>query len=236
MYPRYAIYAAPWPGSALARLGATWLGRDVESGLSPTPPPLSGLDPGRWMALTESPRLYGFHATLKAPFALAPGAEARDLDQAVAALAEAEAPAPPVPLSLSCHRGFFALRPTEPRDAAPLNRIEAACVTTLDRFRASPTERELARRRAPGLTQRQEAILIRWGYPFALEEFAFHMTLTGQVPAPERPAVEAALTPLLADLDPCAITVDHLSVFRQDEPDLPFQCVARHPLRGGVNG
>ena len=38
---------------------------------------------------------------------------------------------------------------------------------------------ELARRRAGGLTPRQDELLQRWGYPFVLEEFRFHMSLTG---------------------------------------------------------
>jgi hypothetical protein len=56
---RYALYFAPAPGSAWARFGADWFARP---------------DPRR-----ESPRRYGFHATLKAPFRLRSGAQARDL-------------------------------------------------------------------------------------------------------------------------------------------------------------
>ena len=30
-----------------------------------------------------------------------------------------------------------------------------------------------------GLTDRQEALLTQWGYPYVMEEFRFHITLTG---------------------------------------------------------
>src|SRR5271163_1509402 len=84
---RYAIYFAPDPGSALARVGAEWLGYDVAAGASVPQPQISGISSVRLYEITEEPRRYGFHATLKPPFALAEGTAAGELDEAVAALA-----------------------------------------------------------------------------------------------------------------------------------------------------
>ena len=69
-YPRYAIYYAAAPDSALNRFGAQMLGYDAYGG-NDLPFP-DGVTPD-WRELTEDPRKYGFHATLKAPMALADG-------------------------------------------------------------------------------------------------------------------------------------------------------------------
>src|SRR6218665_212844 len=55
--------------------------------------------------LTAAPRRYGWHATLKAPFALAPGVDWITLHQAVRAAAHTPPPPPrsPAPLRLACH-------------------------------------------------------------------------------------------------------------------------------------
>ncbi len=42
--------------------------------------------------------------------------------------------------------------------------------------------KELQRRRAANLTPRQEFLLMHWGYPYVLDEFRFHMTLTRRLP------------------------------------------------------
>lgn len=52
----------------------------------------------------------------------------------------------------------------------------------LDAFRAPAAEAELERRRKAGLSPRQDALLAQWGYPYVMEEFRFHMTLTGRLP------------------------------------------------------
>ena len=73
MGPRYAIYYAPRPEEALWRFGSAIIGYDAETGFDlPSP----AITPSRdeWRRFSEEPRRYGFHATLKAPFHLAPGA------------------------------------------------------------------------------------------------------------------------------------------------------------------
>ena len=75
-FPRYAIYYAAPRGSALDRFGADLLGYDAWSGDDLQFP--NGL-PLDWRELTSDPRKYGFHATLKAPFALAPGKSETEL-------------------------------------------------------------------------------------------------------------------------------------------------------------
>ena len=67
---RYAIYYAAAPGSELDRFGANLLGYDAWSGEDlPFPDGVAERMPD-WRDLTQDPRKYGFHATLKAPLAL----------------------------------------------------------------------------------------------------------------------------------------------------------------------
>src|SRR5680860_502518 len=79
---RYAIYYTPAPGP-LAQFGAAWLGHDIASG---TPMAHSqGIEglPAPIAELSKAPRRYGFHATIKPPFRLSPGASQEALIRAV---------------------------------------------------------------------------------------------------------------------------------------------------------
>ncbi|MGA7807220.1 MAG: phosphonate metabolism protein, partial [Bradyrhizobium sp.] len=71
--PRYAIYYAAAPGSALDRFGAQHLGYDAWTGEGLPFPDAVTREAPDWRDLSEGPRKYGFHATLKAPMPLAPG-------------------------------------------------------------------------------------------------------------------------------------------------------------------
>ncbi|TVQ39233.1 MAG: hypothetical protein EA356_01915, partial [Geminicoccaceae bacterium] len=73
MAHRQAIYFAPAPTTDLHRFASAWLGRDAYTGEVLSQPLVEGIRAERLHALTASPRRYGFHATLKAPFRLADG-------------------------------------------------------------------------------------------------------------------------------------------------------------------
>jgi putative phosphonate metabolism protein len=217
---RQAIYFAPPAGSALARFGAGWLGWDAEAGAAVAGPVV----PGR-AALVAGPRRYGFHATLKPPFRLAEGVDAAGLDAAVAAVAAGFGRFE-VRLRLGWLGGFLALVPAgEAEDVAAL---AAACVTRLDRFRAPPGAAELARRGA-GLDAVEAANLARWGYPWVLERFRFHMTLTGPVPQAGRAAAEAALAPLVAPLLAAPVPVVDVCRFGEGADGM-FRVIRRYRL------
>ncbi len=62
---------------------------------------------------------------------------------------------------------------------AILNRPALACVQKLAPWAARLSADELQRRRNRGLTPRQDALLVRWGYPYVGDEFRFHCSLTG---------------------------------------------------------
>src|SRR5215468_4077744 len=180
---RYALYWAPDAGSALATLGAAWLGRDVEARAVPARPALDGFDLFRLEVLTAEPRRYGLHATLKPPFALAVGADIAALRATLAAFATGTS-AVDLPVLALRHLGrFLALVPSRP--CPPVNDLAARCMVEFDRFRHPPPPAELARRRSAGLDAVEEAYLARWGYPYVLDRFRFHVTLTGPLDAAE---------------------------------------------------
>jgi putative phosphonate metabolism protein len=223
---RHAIYFAPPRGSPLARFGADWLGWKPESGTARDGLAIRGL-PRPWEALVAAPQRYGFHATLKPPFRLAAGHDVAALDAAVAALAAGREAFEVPRLGVALIDGFVAL---VPEGAAPaLAALADACVVGLDGFRAPVEPEELARRRAAGLDAAEEANLITWGYPYVLDRFRFHMTLTGWLePAdrePARTALAAALGPILG----VPLPVTEICRF-SEAADGRFRLVRRFPL------
>lgn len=175
MYKRFAIYHCP--EGALGDFGTAWLGSGTE--------------------LVKRPAAYGFHATLKAPFVLAEGQSEGGLAGAIKALAAGLAPVE-VALVLSRIGSFFALVPAG--DASGLRMLAGACVLELDSFRAPLAEAERARKLRPNMPQQQVENLDRWGYPYVLDDFRFHLTLTGPVPMAARETVAAELRAALPDL------------------------------------
>lgn len=212
----------------MAAFGRRWLGRDVEGGAAVDRLAVDGLAAADLDAITADPRHYGFHGTLKPPFALADGCTADELLAAVVAFARGRPSLDLGRLKLARIGGFIALVPAQP--GAGLAALAADCVHEFDRFRAPADPAELARRRAAGLTPRQDELLVRWGYPYVMDEFRFHLTLTGQLAAPLRERAWQALVPLTAPLCTAPVVVRDLVVFRQSERTAPFQVLARVPL------
>lgn len=224
-WPRYAVYYAPEPGSPLAELGAGWLGRDCATGRERPLPEVPGIAAERFAAITDSARGYGFHATLKAPFHLKPGRGLAELEAAAAAFAEKRTPVA-VRLGLRSLGGFLALMMTPP-DHRVLA-LAADVVQELDGFRALPSDAELARRRESRLSGPQEALLQRWGYPYVMGEFQFHMTLSCRLPdGPERAAIVTALEPRVAPVVAAPVAIDAIALFVQDHKAGPFTMVRR---------
>lgn len=206
MFERYAVFYTA-PEGPLARFGASWLGWDNRAGCAVPHPQVSRLDVAR---VTATPRTYGFHGTLKAPFQLAQeGGEAA----LRAAVVEFGAAHPPVQLDgwqLADLHGFLALRPTGNTDA--LGDLASAVVRKLDPHRAELTDNYIARRRAAGLSARQDQQLLDWGYPYIFDDFRFHLTLTGRLDADMAQAVMAQLEPLLAPILPRPTKIDAISL------------------------
>ncbi len=184
---RYAIYYAPEAG-AFADAAAAWLGWDLQAG-KPVPQPHYDLQrPLR--DITAGPRKYGFHATIKPPFRLAEGVVFADLAKAVASLAAGLRAVALPNLQLVNLEGFLALIPEG--DCTDLQGLAAEVVRAIDPCRAALTHAETARRRPESLSERQRDLLALYGYPYVMEEFQFHLTLSGALAQTEFPVVSAA--------------------------------------------
>lgn len=208
----------------LASFGAQWLGWDVEKGNS-VPHLETDVDLSK---VTATPRKYGFHGTLKPPFRLAEGRTLDGLFEAVERLAASVAASDIDALDVATIGSFLALVPTGGTDE--LAGLAARVVTELDGFRAPPSEAELARRRAAGLSARQDELLLAWGYPYVLDEFRFHLTLTGRLDASGLVAARGALAHLLPDL-PRPFPITSISV-AGERADGSFVALHRYALTG----
>ena len=225
-FRRYAVYHTPQ--GTLGRFGADWLGWDVTSGTQTTPPDIEGL-PAPWDDITGTPRKYGFHATIKPPFRLADGWTETDLLTAFTTHCDLAAPVTLDGLELAQLGRFLALVPTG--DTQALNALAANTVRTLDPFRARPTDADLARRRAAGLTPEQDALLLQWGYPYVMDQFRCHYTLSGKLPKAQATQLRAALDPVLTPLLPRPFVLDTLSLCGEDAAGR-FHLVHRATLSG----
>ena len=176
--PRYAIYFAPAPHTQLWSLGSRWLGRDAKTGETLARP--EPIQPDNGGQLTSSPRRYGFHATLKPPMRLRTGTTIGQLCVKLAAWAQRQSPFS-VRLKCAALGKFIALVPETTADSTRMSSLAADCVELLDEFRQPPTHDELARRRSAGLSHRQDEMLVRYGYPYVMSEFRFHMTLSNAI-------------------------------------------------------
>lgn len=227
-FERYAIYYAPPAEAAWGRFATHWLGWDMETGVEVPHPQVDDL-PLPVAEITATPRKYGAHATIKPPFRLAEGMTREGLEAACAALCATQAPLRMDGLALARLGRFLALRPMG--DTAALDALAARAVAALDPFRAAAPEAELARRRAAGLSPAQEENLARWGYPYVMGEFRFHITLSGKLPKPALGAVEAALTRDLVPLLLSPFEIPDLALVGEDAAGR-FHLVHRYALSG----
>lgn len=224
-FQRYAIYYTA-PAGPLADFGAAWLGWDIATGLPVQHPILNGITEDV-AHLTETPRKYGFHGTIKPPFRLKSRTRYEDLREQTQILCRSLSPLSLDGLELSRLGRFLALTVTG--DTAPLAALASEAVRALDAFRAPPTEAELAKRRKANLSEQQEAYLAAWGYPYVMEEFRFHLTLTGRLETSQAKALHDALTPALVNVLPTPFRFDDLTLAGEDQ-DGRFHEIERFKL------
>lgn len=225
--PRYAIYYAPHPDTAFARLGASALGYDAQSGTCVPYPPALTRAIRNWPEIVAQPARYGFHATLKAPFELRQGEGESNLLDAVRALALLLRPLDIGILEPEIMGSFIAMVPSDQTTIRP---TVARIVTELDHLRAPLSESDRKRRLEVPLSDTQTKYLDQWGYPYVFDEYRFHMTLTGSlVDAAHRATVGVALQQLFLAIR-APVIVDALTVFRQQERATPFTAIARFEM------
>lgn len=231
---RYALYLAPPPDTPLWRFGSRVLGYDAASralihGFAP-----AGLEQAAWSRMTQRPRVYGFHATLKAPFRLAASMSLDSLENELATFCRARRSFDLGPLVVNAFKnpdgsGFAALTHVHP--SPELADLEQETVRVFDHFRAPMSQEEWRKRNPQTLSSRQREALERFGYPYTGPDYRFHMTLSGEVPDVANIADKLA-TAMANEMGAVHLKVDALVLFGQDHAGEPFHVMRRYDLLG----
>ncbi len=231
---RYAIYYTASKDSELTRLGSTWLGRDAFSGDEIGQPAVDEISAQRLADLTASPRRYGFHATMKAPFRLRPGATETTLVNRFEQFCEQTKPVLlPEGLAVNKLGHFLALTPARPTSA--LNDLAAHCVKAFDDLRQDLTSEDLERRQSSSLSKRQSSYLTRWGYPHVFDEFRFHMTLSvSLIDAADGALLTDACRDYFVPVTNRPLRIDRLAIYVEPEPGAPFVISHSESLTGQI--
>jgi hypothetical protein len=230
---RYALYLAPPTESELWRFGCDVIGRDAMTGAFCDGFAPEGYPPDSWRNMTSEPRRYGFHATLKAPFGLRVDLDVVDLINKVAEFANNFAPFDACELEVGTiatgdGRAFVVLKP--PGALTELKSFEGSVVRAFDPMRAPLTDGERQRRKSARLTPRQAYYLDAWDYPYVLDEFRPHFTLTNAI-------LDADSVTRSLEWEFClrvathAWRVDALTLFAESDPGGEFKILGRFPLR-----
>jgi hypothetical protein len=228
MPERFALYYAPATTHPLWLKAAQWLGRDAAGGEVP-PAEIAGIDASHRLAISTSARRYGFHATLKAPMALAPGKSRGDLEAALAQFGLGQSEVGIGRLVLRFIDGFLAIVPDI--QASDLTDFAAAVVADFDGFRAPVRADEREKRVRNGkLTAPQIALLDEYGYPYVMDEFRFHMTLTDRLSETDRDPAMAAAENWFGPLLRLPVVLDRIVLFHETEAGAPFRRLADFPL------
>ncbi len=220
---RYAIYYAPNQQSLLHRLGSSWLGRDAYTREIIKQPDIPNLK-----SIALEPAHYGLHATLKAPFHLKEGTAAKDLMKAAEILSASQARVTISNLHLTVENGFLALMPSE-MDIS-LHKLAERCVREFDHLRAPLTNTELLRRKNTRMTSSQNLHLLNFGYPYVLDEFRFHITLSNKLPSDKiewlMPLAYKHFAPVIGK----SLHIDGLSIFEEADTESPMTISHQFPF------
>lgn len=232
MTERFAIYYAPAADDPLWLAASRWLGRDSASGAMFVDE-VAGLKRDDLLVRTASARRYGFHATIKAPMRIAFGHTVQTLVDEIERFTKMNAPVAIGPTRLRLIDGFLAIVPTV--QSPQLTEFAALVVHNFDRFRAPATPEERERRLNGRLTRRQVELMERLGYPYVLEQFQLHMTLTDRLPAEEQDRHLAAAEAHFGALATRDTMLDRLVLYHEPSPGASFWRLGEFPLEGGLS-
>lgn len=225
--PRYAIYFVPEQTTRLGQFGDHWFGRTSEKLL--VEEVVTGLSVERYQKIIQSPRHYGFHGTLKAPFELHSNYNFQHLDTALTEFCNTFSPFNIGALALRAIADFIALVPEN--DLRQLQQLHQRLIKELNNLRAPLSNYDRDRFIARNLTHDQEGYLDRYGYPFVLNSFKFHLTLTSSLPEQERTACFKLLDNMTADFRHEVVPVNRICLFKQKTRQAPFFIVKEYTLR-----
>jgi putative phosphonate metabolism protein len=226
---RFAIYYAPSRQSSWWEAGCRWLERDPESGTKHAAPVIPALTARALDVpnLSRSPQRYGWHGTLVAPAHCASGAAPDEIVPRARAWARRQRPFDLAVEAAALDR-FVAIRPATADGAAAMQALAADALHEFAPLRAMPSEADRRRRLEANLSARQRELLDRWGYPYVLDEFRFHMTLSDSIDSSDRQVLLDWWGTQVSALGP--LRIDGAALFIEPEPGQPFVLAARLPF------
>lgn len=211
---RFAIYFTFAATHPLYQRATQWIGHCLYNQLTQEPGAFSqGSEKFRSV---QQAAMYGFHATLKPPFRLQDGTTGAGLEKHLQDFSSVIQPFTCSPLEVNSIGNFIALVPGETCDE--LNYLASQCVQEFERFRAPLNETEMQKRLRLPLTARQLALLRQWGYPYVLDEFRFHMTLTDGLPVNMIEAAQRQLAFEVSSLIGSCLQIDRICLCHQTDP------------------
>ncbi|MGO6998912.1 DUF1045 domain-containing protein [Rhizobium leguminosarum] len=225
---RYAICFTPPAGDSLSLVAANWLGRNVFSGDMMEPPAVRGLGIHEIAFHTAGPRRYGFHGILKAPFHLSHDMAESQLLRDLMRFSGTFVPFQIPRIEVARLGNFYSLLPSAPCEQ--IQYLASAIVQEFDRFRAPLSEAEIERSDPDGLSAAQFANLHRWGNPYVMEEFRFHMPVTGPVNAIDMPRIEPVLRTIFEPVLCEPVTVSNVALMIEEGTGGPFRVHSLHPM------
>jgi hypothetical protein len=216
-FERYAIYWMPPVSSPMEQFARRWFGGEDSF----------GLEPGLAARAVKTPKRYGVHATLKAPFRLMPGMLPEDLSAELERFCARRRRIVTAPLALERFPSYLALCPSGRR--AELEWLASECVVHFDRFRA-PLNGGDRDRRMGELGPREQAHFEQFGYPYVFDRFYFHISLAGPLEPRELDSVSAALRPHLADCARADFVISELCLCGDPGDGRDFEVIGRYPM------
>jgi hypothetical protein len=108
--------------------------------------------------------------------------------------------------------------------------LSSAIVQEFDHFRAPLSEADIERSDPDGLSAAQFANLHRWGSPHVMDEFRFHMPVTGPVNHIDMPRIEQALRSIFQPVLVGPITVSNVALMMEEGSGGPFRVHSLHPM------
>jgi hypothetical protein len=225
---RYAICFTPPPSDPLCHVAANWLGRNVFSGEMVEPPAVRGLGIHEIAFHTAVPRRYGFHGALKAPFHLASDISEAQLLREMMRFSGTIQPFSIPRIEVARLGNYYSLVPSIPCEN--VHYLASAIVQHFDRFRAPLSEADIERSDPDGLSAAQFANLHRWGNPYVMDEFRFHMPITGPVNHSDMPRMEQAVRSIFDPVLCEPMTISNIALMIEEGMGGPFRVHSLHPM------
>ena len=185
-YSRYAIYYAPPKESSLEEFGRYWFGWDpLNAKLINNKQRINYLNGFGIKNLKNIDKnvliakKYGFHGTLIPPFKLNKNYSTNTLFKKTEEIAKKLKKFKFYKFKLKKINNFYAF--VQNKKNNNINKLSNRLVRELFKFRSPLTKKEIDRRNPSKLSKLQLNILYKWGYPYLMSEFNFHMTLASEV-------------------------------------------------------